>query len=63
MGVRVERAGPVTTVVLSRVEARNAVDREHAQALADAFRTFAADPGAHVGVLWGEHGTFCAART
>ena len=55
-----ERAGPVTTVVLSREEARNAVDREHARALADAFSAFAADPGAHVGVLWGEHGTFCA---
>ncbi len=60
MAVRVERTASVTTVVLSRPEARNAVDREHAQALADAFRDFAADPGAHVGVLWGEHGTFCA---
>ena len=60
MGVRVEKGGAVTTVVLSRPEVRNAVDREHAQALADAFRAFEADPAAHVGVLWGEHGTFCA---
>ncbi len=60
MPVRVERDGPVTTVVLSRPEVRNAVDREHAQDLADAFRAFAADPDAQVGVLWGEHGTFCA---
>jgi enoyl-CoA hydratase/carnithine racemase len=56
----VERQGAVTTVVLSRPEVKNAVDREHAQALADAFRAFDADPGAHAGVLWGEHGTFCA---
>jgi enoyl-CoA hydratase len=58
--VRVERNGAVTTVVLSRPEVRNAVDREHAQALADAFRAFDEDAGAHAGVLWGEHGTFCA---
>ncbi len=60
MPVRVERDGPVTTVVLSRPEVRNAVDREHAQALADAFRAFDEDPAAHAAVLWGEHGTFCA---
>jgi enoyl-CoA hydratase len=60
MPVRVERRGAVTTVVLSRPEVRNAVDREHAQALADAFRAFDADASAHSGVLWGEHGTFCA---
>jgi enoyl-CoA hydratase/carnithine racemase len=60
MPVRVERNGGVTTVVLSRPEVRNAVDREHAQALADAFRAFDADASAHAGVLWGEHGTFCA---
>ena len=38
--VRVERSGPVTTVVLSRPEKRNAVDGPTAQALADAFREF-----------------------
>ena len=59
-GVRVERAGGVTTVVLDRPEARNAVDRETAAALADAFRTFEADPDARVAVLWGAGGTFCA---
>lgn len=60
MGVRIERQGPVTTVVLDRPQARNAVDREAAQALADAFRAFDADPQASVGVLCGEGGTFCA---
>ena len=60
MSVRIERQGPVTTVVLDRPQARNAVDREAAQALADAFRAFDADPQASVGVLCGEGGTFCA---
>jgi len=47
-------------VILARPEARNAVDRETAQALADAFRAFEADPEAAAAVLWGEGGTFCA---
>src|SRR5205823_2340573 len=59
-GVRVEREGPVTTVVLDRPEVRNAVDRDMAAALADAFRAFAADDAAAVAVLWGSGGTFCA---
>ncbi len=58
--VRVERDGPVHTVVLSRPQRRNAVDRPTAEALADAFREFDADPDAAVAVLWGEGGTFCA---
>ncbi|MFJ9848335.1 crotonase/enoyl-CoA hydratase family protein [Streptomyces sp. NPDC101150] len=60
MSVRVERAGPVTTVVLSRPAARNAVDGATARQLADAFREFEADDEASVAVLWGEGGTFCA---
>ncbi|MFJ9412813.1 crotonase/enoyl-CoA hydratase family protein [Streptomyces sp. NPDC101227] len=60
MSVRVERAGPVTTVVLSRPAARNAVDGATARQLADAFREFEADDEARVAVLWGEGGTFCA---
>ena len=58
--VRVERSGPVTTVILDRPGAKNAVDRETAGALADAFRAFEADPDAKVGVLFGDHGVFCA---
>jgi enoyl-CoA hydratase len=58
--VRVERQGPVTTVVLDRPEARNAVDGPTAQALADAFRAFDADDEAAVAVLHGAGGTFCA---
>lgn len=60
MSVRVERDGPVRTVVLARPARRNAVDRATAAALADAFRAFDADPEARVAVLFGEGGTFCA---
>ncbi|MEV5936599.1 crotonase/enoyl-CoA hydratase family protein [Streptomyces sp. NPDC052079] len=60
MPVRIEHRGPVTTVVLSRPEVRNAVDGPTAAALADAFRAFEADDGAAVAVLWGEGGTFCS---
>src|SRR2546425_13201775 len=60
MAVRVEHAGVVTTIVLDRPEARNAVDRDTAAALADAFRAFEADGVAGVAVLWGAHGTLCA---
>jgi len=59
-GVRSERPGAVTTVILDRPEARNAVDRDTAAQLAEAFRAFEADPEARVGVLYGDHGTFCA---
>ncbi|MEU3199584.1 crotonase/enoyl-CoA hydratase family protein [Streptomyces sp. NPDC006996] len=60
MPVRTEHRGAVTTVVLSRPEVRNAVDRPTAAALADAFRAFEADDEARVAVRWGEGGTFCA---
>jgi len=60
MTVRTERNGPVTTVILDRPEVRNAVDGPTAHALAAAFTDFDADPRAHVAVLWGAGGTFCA---
>jgi enoyl-CoA hydratase len=58
--VSVRRDGPVTTVLLSRPERRNAVDGPTATALADAFREFEADRDAAVAVLHGEGGVFCA---
>lgn len=58
--VRVEDDGPVRTVILSRPEVRNAVDRPTAEALAAAFRVFDADEDLCVAVLWGEGGHFCA---
>ncbi|PWE10487.1 crotonase/enoyl-CoA hydratase family protein [Streptomyces sp. BSE7F] len=60
MPVRTERRGAVTTVVLSRPEARNAVDGPTAAELADGFRAFEEDDEARVAVVWGEGGTFCA---
>ncbi len=58
--MRVERSGPVTTIILSREQRRNAVDRKTAEALADAFRDFDSDEESAVAVLWGEGGNFCA---
>lgn len=58
--IRVERAGPVTTVILDRPERRNAVDRATAEALTGALRAFDADPAARVAVLTGAGGQFCA---
>ncbi|MFF9649453.1 crotonase/enoyl-CoA hydratase family protein [Streptomyces sp. NPDC014622] len=58
--IRIERDGPVFTVILGRPEVRNAVDGPTAGQLADAFREFDADPDVSVAVLWGEGGTFCA---
>jgi enoyl-CoA hydratase len=60
MGVRVEKHGPTTTVILDRPERRNAVDRPTAEALADAFRDFDQDPDAAVAVMWGSGGSFCS---
>lgn len=50
----------MTTVILNRPEVRNAVDRETAEALAEAFRAFEKDEEARVGVLTGAGGHFCA---
>ena len=58
--VKVERSGPVTTVILDRPEVRNAVDGPTAAALAEAFADFDADADAAVAVLFGAGGTFCA---
>src|SRR2546427_8040198 len=60
MPVRVEKDGPVTTVIMNRPEVRNAVDHAAALELQAAFRAFDANPEAYVGVLCGDHGTFCA---
>ena len=59
-GVRVERTGPVTTVIMNRPEARNAVNGPAAAGLYEAFDEFDKDDSASVAVLWGDNGTFCA---
>lgn len=58
--VRTERNGAVTTVILHRPHARNAVDGPTAAALVAAFEEFDADDSASVAVFWGDGGTFCA---
>ena len=58
--IRTERNGPVTTVIIDRRAAKNAVDRDTADALAAAFRAFDADTNAKVAVFAGDNGTFCA---
>ncbi len=58
--VRVERKGGVTTVILDRPQARNAVDRPTADALVRAFLDFEHDNTQKVAVLWGAGGSFCA---
>jgi len=56
----VQRSDVVTTIVINRPEARNALDNETARALADALRAFDADADAHAAVLTGSAGAFCA---
>ncbi|BBY12043.1 crotonase/enoyl-CoA hydratase family protein [Mycobacterium marseillense] len=58
--VRVERNGPVTTVIIDRPGARNAVNGPTAAALYAAFEEFDRDDTASAAVLWGDGGTFCA---
>jgi enoyl-CoA hydratase len=60
MTIRVEKNGAVTTVVIDRPQAKNAVDGPTAEALAQAFVAFDADPGASVAVFAGAGGTFCS---
>lgn len=58
--VRTEIDGPVSTILLSRAERRNAVDGPMAAALRDAFLRFEGDVSQRIAVLHGEGGVFCA---
>jgi enoyl-CoA hydratase len=58
--IRIEKDGPVTTVVLDRADCRNAVDRATSLEVVAAFEAFDADPSASVAVFCGDHGHFCA---
>jgi enoyl-CoA hydratase len=60
MGVLVQVYGAVTTVVIDRPQARNAVDRATADELVTAFTAYDADDSQAVAVLTGAGGTFCA---
>src|SRR5438105_3335882 len=52
--------GQVAVVTIDRMEVANAIDAPTARALAGMFRRFDADASAHVAVLTGANGTFCA---
>jgi enoyl-CoA hydratase len=60
MSVHTEASGAVLTVTIDRPDVRNAVDRDTAAALAEAFRAFDSDNTLSVAVLTGAGGTFCA---
>jgi len=60
MAVSVKQQGTITLIGIDRAEARNAVDRPTAEALAEAFRAFESDEEARVAVFHGHGGTFCA---
>lgn len=60
MDVIIEKKEAVWIIILNRPERRNAVDRQMADQLADAFREFEAADEASVAVLWGAGGCFCA---
>ena len=60
MTIRVETDGPIVIVTIDRPERRNAVDREHAEELALAFRRFDDDDSLAVAILTGAGGAFCS---
>jgi enoyl-CoA hydratase len=60
MYIDIEKNGPVFTVIINRPEARNAVNRQVADGLTQAFKEFERDETAKVGILWGKGGNFCA---
>ncbi|MEX0285182.1 MAG: crotonase/enoyl-CoA hydratase family protein [Paracoccaceae bacterium] len=59
MTVSIDKNGLVWTVIHDRPEARNAMDRDSARDLHDAFWEFERSD-ASVAVLWGKGGSFCA---
>jgi enoyl-CoA hydratase len=60
MGIKIKRDYPVFTIIIDNPEAKNAIGRKSAKALANAFREFENDRDAMVAVLWGANGTFCS---
>ncbi|RMF16816.1 MAG: crotonase/enoyl-CoA hydratase family protein [Alphaproteobacteria bacterium] len=58
--VRVQDEGPVRIVTIERPEQRNAVDMATAETLHRIFLDFEADENAHIAILTGAGGHFCA---
>ena len=57
---KIEKNGPVTTVVIDRPEARNACSVNMVRSLHTAFMAFEADEAAKIAVLTGTEIAFCA---
>jgi len=51
MPILIEKDGPITLITLNRPEVRNAVDRQTACELTDAFGAFDSDENAKVAVV------------
>lgn len=60
--VVVEKAGPVTALVMSRPERRNALDHASVKALGAGIADAEADAGCRCLVIKGAGGTFCSGR-
>lgn len=60
MSLTIDSKGSITIFRLSRPERRNAIDRELAVQLAEAFRDFEADDAQKIAILTGDGGHFCA---
>ena len=58
--VIVEKKDKICTISINRPEVKNAVDRDTAKQLVDAFQDFENDDSLHVAVLYGSGGSFCA---
>ncbi len=58
--VLAETRGTIRIVTINRPEVRNAVDRDTAMALYEAFKAFDADEAVSVAILTGAGGNFCA---
>lgn len=58
--IEVKNSGPVRIIAINRPERRNAVNRDTAEALFDAFRDFDGEESASVAILTGRGGSFCA---
>jgi enoyl-CoA hydratase len=60
MKVRTERNGDILIVTIDRLKERNAIDRETAELLYNAFVAFENDADLRVAILFGEYGHFSA---
>jgi len=58
--ILIEKDQHITTILINRPQAKNAVDGITAQELATAFEVFDKDDDSYVAILGGTNGTFCA---